>query len=598
MTQSLSHTSNLLEQSTPDDTWDNADLIIAYLKLLKVDYIFGVPGGAIEPLYNAIARNQKTNGPKIIVARHESGAAFMAEGYARETGKLGVCCATTGPGTTNLLTGVASAYADNVPMLVITAQTPLPKFGKNALQESSCTAIDTVGIFRYCTTYNTLVSHSEQINTKLVAAIMSAFRLPNGPSHLSIPSDILRQKASELPALNPSQLVNNVTFTDNIAISTLVDMLSNSQRIALFLGRDCGKAIKAIIEFAELTNAAITTGPAAKRWVDCFHPQYYGVFGFAGHESAENALLDDAVDTIVAIGAQISELGTNGWSESLLSKKLVHIDEIQEHFSRTPMAKHHLCGDLQVIFQQLNNDIKQGIKWGKTWKSPMSSKQHFLEKKAICGPQIKLNLPTSCYSDALPLKPQRVVTEFAKHIPAEYRLHFDAGNIWAWFTHYHHSSNTLGHYHIAMGFGSMGWAIGAAVGNCIGSGKPSVCFTGDGSYLMAGQEITVALQHNLPVVYVVFNDSALGMVKHGQKLGGAEQIGYALPIINYAKIADAMGIEGIQVRTIDELMAIDWQRLGDKKGPTMIDLTIDPSEVPPMGQRVKGLANQSATPGG
>ncbi len=598
MTQSFPLESKLLENTNIPTIADNADVIIAYLKILKVDYIFGVPGGAIEPFYNAIARNQSTEGPKIVVARHESGAAFMAEGYARETGKLGVCCATTGPGTTNLLTGVASAYADNIPMLVITAQTPLPKFGKNALQESSCTAIDTVGILRYCTSYNTLISHGEQINTKIVAAIMAAFRVPSGPSHISIPSDILREKATKLPTLNPNNLVNDVNLVDDIAIAKLVNILSSAKRISLFLGRDCGKAINEIIEFAELTNAAITTGPAAKRWIDCFHPQYHGVFGFAGHESAEKALLDESVDTIIAIGTQISELGTNGWNEALLSDKLVHIDEIHEHFSRTPMAQHHVCGDLTGIFKQLNSDIKQGVKWGKTWGSPLASKQHFLEKKAICGSQVSLNLPQSCYSDATPLKPQRIVAEFAKHIPEDYRLHFDAGNVWAWFTHYHHSSNTLGHYHIAMGFGSMGWAIGAAVGNCIGSRKPSVCITGDGSYLMAGQEITVALQHQLPVIYVIFNDSALGMVKHGQKLGGAEQVGFALPNINYAKLAEAMGIEGIQIKTVDELMNINWQRLGNKQGPTMIDLHIDATEIPPMAQRVKGLANQSATPGG
>lgn len=598
MTQSFPLESNMLESTTTPANWDNADIIIAYLKILKVDYIFGVPGGAIEPLYNAIARNQSNGGPKIVVARHESGAAFMAEGYARETGKLGVCCATTGPGSTNLLTGVASAFADNIPMLVITAQTPLPKFGKNALQESSCTAIDTVGIFRYCCNYNTLVSHSEQINTKIVAAIMAAFRVPSGPAHLSIPSDILREKAAKLPTLNPNNLVNEVSLVDDIAIEKLVNILSNAKRISLFLGRDCGKAIDTIIEFAELTNAAITTGPAAKRWVDCFHPQYHGVFGFAGHESAEKALLDDSVDTIIAIGTQISELGTNGWNEELLSGKLVHIDENHEHFSRTSMAKHHVCGDLNGIFKQLNSNIKQGVKWGKTWGSPSAFKQHFLDQKAISGPQVTLNMPQSCYSDAEPLKPQRVVAEFSKHIPASYRLHFDAGNVWAWFTHYHQSSNTLGHYHIAMGFGSMGWAIGAAVGSCIGSRQPSVCITGDGSYLMAGQEITVALQHQLPVIYVIFNDSALGMVKHGQKLGGAEQVGFALPKINYAKMAESMGIEGIQVKTVDELMNINWQRLGNKQGPTMIDLHIDSTEIPPMGQRVKGLANQSATPGG
>ncbi|WP_211279516.1 thiamine pyrophosphate-binding protein [Cognaticolwellia mytili] len=598
MTSSLSIQSNIPENDINHVKWDNADLIITYLRILKVDYIFGVPGGAIEPFYDAISRNQSSGGPKIIVSRHESGAAFMAYGYTRETGKLGVCCATTGPGTTNLLTGVASAYADNIPMLVITAQTPLPKFGKNALQESSCTAIDTVGIFRYCTNYNTLISHSEQMNSKLVAAILAAFRIPAGPSHISIPADILRNKVDTPPLLTSNILLNKTTLTDDNAILKLIDILCTSKHIALFLGRDCGDAINLIIEFAELTNAAITAGPAAKRWVDSFHPQYYGVFGFAGHESANNALLSKEVDIIIAIGTQISELGTNGWNSKLLSEKLIHIDEDSEHFSRTPMAKLHVCGNLGSTLKKINRIIKQKTSGLGPWSYPLISKPHLLEQGAICGPQVQLNLPESCYSNEVPLKPQRVVTEFAKYIPEEYRLHLDAGNIWAWFTHYHHSRNLLGHYHIAMGFGSMGWAIGAAVGNCIGSGKPSVCITGDGSYLMAGQEITVALQHQLPVIYVVFNDSGLGMVKHGQKLGGAEEIGFDLPTVNFAKMAEAMGVEGIQVKTINELITIDWHRLGCKQAPTMIDLYIDPNETPPMAQRVKGLATQSATPGG
>ena len=128
-----------------------ADLLVDYLNQLGIDTVFGVPGGAIEPLLNALARSARNGGPRLVVARHEGGAAFMADGYYRESGKMGVVCSTTGPGATNLITGVASALLDDVPMLVITAQTPLPKFGKRALQESSCTSIDTVGIFRYVT---------------------------------------------------------------------------------------------------------------------------------------------------------------------------------------------------------------------------------------------------------------------------------------------------------------------------------------------------------------------------------------------------------------------------------------------------------------
>lgn len=599
------HRPNTRESDRQEDEsprYDNADLIVDYLNQLGVEYVFGVPGGAIEPLYNALSRNSNKP-PKIVVARHEAGAAFMAEGYARETGKLGVCCATTGPGTTNLLTGIASAYADNVPLLVISAQTPLPKFGKNALQESSCTAIDTVAIFRHCTRYNTLVSHREQLNTKLIASIMAAFRTPTGPAHISIPSDILRQRASEKATLNVNRLSHQFTLTDNSAANELIDLIASASRIGVFLGKGCGQAIDSIIKFAELTNSPIMTGPSGKRWINSFHPLYRGVFGFAGHESAIQTMGDESIDLIIAVGMPITELGTGGWQSQLLGDRLVHIDSSIEHFSRSPMAQLHVCGDINSIFKQINEHVRNGIKWGKNWDKPDPVKLNYLDKTKSNkehGYQVRLNQPTDCYSDSIPLKPQRVVTEFAKRIPSEFRLLLDAGNAWAWFTHYYHRASAKGYYHIAMGLGSMGWAIGASVGTCLGAKQPTICVTGDGSYLMSGQEITVALQMQIPVIYVVLNDSVLGMVKHGQKLGGAEEVGYELPDINYAMMAEAMGIEGITIRTPDELVNIDWKRLGGKTAPTMINLIIDGDEVPPMGQRVKGLSDttQSATPGG
>jgi len=570
------------------DAGDNADLIIEYLSELKVEYIFGVPGGAIEPLFNAIARRTDDNAPKIIVARHETGAAFMAEGYARETGRLGVCCATTGPGTTNLITGVSSAFSDKIPLLVITAQTPLSKFGRNALQESSCTGIDTVSLLKHCTRYSTMISHGEQMQTKLISAIMAMNRTPKGPVHLSIPSDILRQPVANKKEVNINLLTKRHAMTDSSSVEMLGDILSNVKKVALFLGKDCGSAIKEILEFAEITNSAIITDPSGKRWIDAEHPNFRGVFGFAGHQSALEIMEDDTLDLLIAVGTPVCELSTSGWCSSLLNERLVHIDSIAEHFTRTTMAKHHVCGDLKRVFKHLNNITRP-----KVTRAPNGG-------VAIAGKGVALISPEKCVLDSIPLKPQRVVAELSRNIPMNFRLHIDAGNAWAWFTHYFHRRDTHGHYHIAMGLGSMGWAIGASIGTCFGSQQPSVCITGDGSYLMSAQEITVALQHKKPVIFVVLNDQELGMVKHGQKLGGAEEIGFELPKINFAKMAQAMGVEGITVSTPQELVQIDWQALGDKQGPTLIDLHIDPNEIPPMGQRVKGLANknESATPGG
>ena len=169
-----------------------SDLIIDYLEQFGVEYVFSVPGGPIGSLYDSLARSEKRGGPRSILARHEAGGVFMADGYARETGKIGVCCATTGPGATNLITGVASAYTDHIPLLVITAQTRLPYFSMGAFQESSADVTDILGMFEHCTRYNTMVTHADQLEKKLAAALTTALRPPKGPAHLSVPFDLLR----------------------------------------------------------------------------------------------------------------------------------------------------------------------------------------------------------------------------------------------------------------------------------------------------------------------------------------------------------------------------------------------------------------------
>ena len=229
--------------------FDLADLLLQYLAKLEVEYVFGIPGGAIEPLYNALARSQRRSGPQAIIARHETGAVFMADGYAYSTGKLGVCCATTGPGSTNLITGVASAYANHIPMLVITAQTPLASFGSGAFQESSCTGINTVAMFEYCTRYNTLISHPDQFERKLTTALMAAFASPPGPVHLSIPSDIFRSPAP-LPneMFNMQRLLQKSSLFDESVLKSLITELNTKHRVAFVIGEGASESIDFILK--------------------------------------------------------------------------------------------------------------------------------------------------------------------------------------------------------------------------------------------------------------------------------------------------------------------------------------------------------------
>lgn len=270
---------------------ENGDLILGYLKRLGIGRVFGIPGGSIEPFFNALARSERSGGPRVVIARHECGAAFMADGYARETGKLGVCCATAGPGATNLLTGVASAYADGIPMLVITAQTSLRQFGRGALQESSCTSINTLELFAHCTRYNTLVSHPEQLERKLLQAISYACSNQPGPVHLSIPVDVMRAPAQ--PPANASPLkafLNYEMVPSHQAMNRLLRELALTQRITVVLGEGAAPAITNLLSVIESQGWLFVTTPRAKGLVDSYHPLYRGVFGFAGHQSAIQAL--------------------------------------------------------------------------------------------------------------------------------------------------------------------------------------------------------------------------------------------------------------------------------------------------------------------
>ncbi len=596
-----------------------ASLIVSYLEAIGVEYVFGVPGGAIEPLYNALAVSMKRGGPRPVLARHEAGAAFMADGYARETGRLGVCAATSGPGATNMLTGVACAYDNAVPLLAITGQPSLPLFGKRALQESACTGVNTVGMFSHCTHYNTLVSHPEQLEHKLVSALMRAVQPPLGPVHLSVPVDVLRSQVEQrLSPQNLKALLTKPSLVDEDAIRGLFMAVQRSRKTVLIIGGGCGEAIDALMHFCEMTGSAFVTSPDAKGLINPHHPLYRGVFGFAGHASAMRALREN-VELTLAIGTTLGEWTSGAWSDSVLNHKLVHIDATEDHLLRSPMARQHVRGRIRTVFERLLDmmHIEQAA-LGLPWPRPRTSP----EPVGARDTPVTLREPQKLAANETPIKPQRLLAELSKRFPPTARFVADAGNSTAWAIHYLESRNRrvglaptsgigpsaaneprrggerradhAGWLRVLMDFAPMGWAIGAAVG--IARGKPDcpvVCITGDGSYLMNGQEITVAAQEGLTVIFVVLNDAALGMVKHGQRLAGAERVAFELPQIDYARMAEAMGIAGHVIRSPEDFAALDMDAILARKGPTMLDVRIDGEEVPPMDLRMQTLDTAS-----
>ncbi len=613
----------LREEKRKSEPVELGDLLVSYLEQLNVEYVFGIPGGAIEPLYNALARSARRGGPRPVVARHETSAAFMADAYARNTGKLGVCCSTTGPGATNMITGVASSYENNTPLLVITPQTAQEKFGRKAMQESGDTGVNVVGMYQFCTRYNTLVSHVQQFEHKLITAIMTALSPPYGPVHLSIPADIFYSQVPHGPSYNISKIMRQPVLQDDYAIAELCKTLSTSKKTVFVLGVGAREAASQIVDVACLLDAPLLATPDGKSFISPYHPLFRGVIGFAGHQSAIDALNDPEVDTVVVAGASLGEFTSNAWDKSaILNSRLVHVEESESNLMRSPMAKLHVRGRISSIFERvIDNLASKPMKDSEIGKEGSQRKQQ-LEEAKIDGKgcenvmHFELDEPRKIFDDSIPIKPQWLMHQLTRIFPVNTRFLADTGNNLAWAIHYLNPfdrrvgqrrqvsrwnnpqhrydngrrtrNNAL--FQVCAEFCSMGWSPGSSIGTALANpGEPVVCIVGDASFLMFGNEITVALEECLPIIFLVMKDSCLGMVKHGQILNNSESIAHQLTPINYSRLAESLGVPGYQVSTPRDLQELNIDVMCTRKGPTLLEVIIDPNEVPPIATRIKGM---------
>jgi acetolactate synthase I/II/III large subunit len=560
-----------------------SDLIVTYLEMFGVEYVFGVPGSPLGPLFDALVRSERRGGPRAVLTRHEAGAAFIADGYARESGRIGVCCSTTGPGATNLITGVASAYAEQIPLLVITSQTRVADFSFGSFQDSSGDGIDIMGMFAGCTRYNTLVSHPNQLEKKLAAALTAALGTPRGPAHLSIPLDVFAA-AAEGPVKFPGLaklLTTPKAIMDTAAQATLsaevAAVVEQGGKIVLLAGHNAIGAGSYLTRFAELTGAEIITTPRGKSAINPFHHRYRGVFGCAGHSSARRALTDPAPELILVVGSNLSEWATSSWDPLLMNERMIHIHCNHAAFARSPMARLHVSGDIAAIFQKVNTTLEAaGLTCQPAGSQPLSG-NYIPEGITVHTPECCA--PTN--AGQLLTAPQ-VYRKLIENLPRETRYFIDNSNSVPWSIHYFFHSRPEC-YHLSIEFATMAWAVGAAVGGAFAKqDAPSVCVAGDGCYLMSSQEITVAVERHLPVIFVILNDRAYGLIKHGHRLAGKEAVDFAIPPVDFALMARATGATAYTIRTAGDLQQLDWQSLATRQGPTLLDVHIDPEAQPPL----------------
>ncbi len=565
-----------------------AHAILSILEAVGVDVMFGVPGGPLTGLFEAM---RERNTIRLVIAKHESGAAFMAAAHARVTGALGVCVTTSGPGATNALTGVASAFCDSIPLLLLTGQVSTDVFGKGAIQESSVHGVDVVSVFRPVTKLSAMAPTAGRAADLLRTAVQTAQSLRPGPVHLSLPANMLRATVAAPDVASCPKRLAPLGVGDE-QLDELVDLLRSSRRPCILAGHgvSVAGAHDELLGVAEVTSARILTSPKGKGTIAETHPLALGVLGFGGHDEAREYFTREA-DLVMVVGSSLNEFVTNAWTLTFApSAKVAQIDIDPTNIGRNYRTDVAVVGDAKSVLRAIARRL-----------STEPTKAHGHQPSRVAARHQPSSQPQhdttgTRASPDKPLKPRRLVEEMREAMPDDARLFVDNGNSILWSTRYFEvrAPHT---YFIDLGLASMGSAVAGVVGGAMAApSRRCVALVGDAAFAMHGFEVHTAVEERLDVIWVVLNDAGHGMVRHGDTLMHGAPLGvsdYRVPI-DVAATADAMGARGRRADSHSQFRAVFGEALRER-GPTVIDARIDSSETPPaLIQRVQTLSRMLA----
>jgi acetolactate synthase-1/2/3 large subunit len=547
-----------------------------------VDHVFLVPGGLVDPFLPELAA---APGLTPIVAAHESGAAAMADGYARASGRFGACLAIGGPGATNLATVAASARADASPVLFLTGQVPTDWEGRGGFQDSSAATFDDTALLSHVTAASLSVENPHLVHHHLRACLTRMLAGPKAPVHMSLPLDIQRAEvAAPWEPLDAS--VYRPRFADRAAVERLWRILvpegggAAPVRVAILAGAGVEKsgATECLTAFAEQFEIPVATTLRAKGVFPEDHRLSLGVFGYAGHRPAIEALLSGRVEVLLVLGSGLSQRDTLYWDAKMLpSRALVQVDVDPTVIGRTFHTHVPVVGDCRAALALM---MEPGSARIMRFRSGNEARADWLRGIREAG--------RTCYeaermeSEAVPLHPARVAAELRRALPREAAVVVDSGAHRAFFAHYFKAFGPRT-YFTAANLGPMGWAVGAAIG--VQAARPDrrvACVTGDGCMLMHGMEVATAARYGLPILYVVINNGALGnvwlrAVEDGPGAGALAE----LPGHDFAAFGRAMGARGLAVTRPEELAPAFAEGLAGH-GPCVIDVRCDRAATTPV----------------
>ena len=529
---------------------NGAEIVIECLKEQGVDTVFGYPGGAILNVYDELYKHRDEI--RHILTSHEQGAAHAADGYARATGKVGVCLATSGPGATNLVTGIATAYMDSIPVVAITCNVGVPLLGKDSFQE-----IDIAGVTMPITKYSFIVKDVNQ----LADTIRKAFRIAKmgrpGPVLIDIPKDVTAKKA-EYEKENPGVYNREFTHIDEKEVAAAAEMIQASEKPFIFVGGGAilSGASKELKEFVEKTDAPVTDSLMGKGAFPGTDPRYTGMLGMHGTKASNYGVSE--CDLLVVVGARFSDRVTGNTATFAKNAKILQIDIDPAEMNKNIIIDQGVVGDIKAVLRKLNEVLPQQdhAEWMKKiqdYKEKYPLKYH---EGVLTGPFVVEEIYRQTKGDAI------ITTEVGQH------------QMWAAQYFKYTKPRTL---LTSGGLGTMGYGLGAAIGAKTGCpDKTVINVAGDGCFRMNMNELATAVRHEVPVIEVVINNHVLGMVRQWQDLFYDERYSATVlrDAVDYVKLAEAMGAEGMRATTQEEFREAFAKALASGR-PVLIDCMID-----------------------
>ncbi len=570
----------------PDAPPRAVDVFLHYLKEEGVRVVFGIPGGLLYPFFDTVEADADI---RLVVSKHEEGAAFMADGYARLSRRLSVCAATSGPGATNLLTGVACAFSDGVPMLVITGQAASHALGKGAAQETSREDIDIVAMFRPVTKYSAMVTSTGNLSHHLRRALRLALTGRPGPVHLNVPVDLWEKPLME-DWFEPSTYRPSTCTFDRNAVQAAAKLLIEAKYPVLLAGSGVGvaDAEQHLCTLAELLPARVATTPRGKGLFPEDHLLSLGVLGLAGHDFARETILGDEIDVLLTVGASLNETTTSNWNPDLRpSRALLQCDIEADPIGRNYPVDVALVGDAQTIMTELvyhlHRLIRQGAAPRSRWEDAAPTPQG---EARYWDADLRAD-------DDVPMSPQRWRRVLQTILPDNAVIFSDIGGHMLFNLH-HLCIGAGQRFVLNLGFGSMGHGTVAPIGAALAEpGRPVLAIVGDGCFTMNGMELLTAREAGAKVIWLVENNHMHGITWHAsQRLGpggrALESIVYEHPL-EVAAIARAMGLATWVADSPNKLVTAMKEAFA-AKGPVLVELRVDKNVAPPMGGRVRSLA--------